>query len=162
MYSEKPSAASIDLGSCAAFERIVAETGSSVYEVIVLRGRTRNGVGPRRQALHDVLPCVVCRLDASEWRDRTAHHRHRPAHEVLLRGHGHRHICGPVAFAPFHDGRDSMLRGYEVRVVTKHEDDGRDTRTSNWTLATGTLPVRRDVQAPMAAMIHPTAEKTTS
>jgi len=38
MSSEQPSAASIDLVSCAAFERIVAETGSSVYEVIVLRG----------------------------------------------------------------------------------------------------------------------------
>jgi len=38
MSSAKPSAASIDLVSCAAFERIVAETGSSVYEVIVLRG----------------------------------------------------------------------------------------------------------------------------
>ena len=38
MSSEQPSAASIDLVSCAAFERIVAETGSSVYEVIVVRG----------------------------------------------------------------------------------------------------------------------------
>jgi hypothetical protein len=47
------------------------------------------------------------------------------------------------------------------RTVTKDEDDRRDTRTSNWTRATGTLPGRRDVPAPMAAMIHPTAEKTT-
>jgi hypothetical protein len=38
MSSVKPSAASIDLVSCAAFERITATTGSSVYEVIVLRG----------------------------------------------------------------------------------------------------------------------------
>ncbi len=38
MSSLKPSAASIDLISCAAFERIVATTGSSVYEVVVLRG----------------------------------------------------------------------------------------------------------------------------
>jgi hypothetical protein len=38
MSSVKPSAASIDLVSCAAFERIVAKTGSSLYEVIVLRG----------------------------------------------------------------------------------------------------------------------------
>lgn len=38
MSSATSSAASIDLGSCAAFERITATTGSSVYEVIVLRG----------------------------------------------------------------------------------------------------------------------------
>jgi hypothetical protein len=38
MSSVNPSAASIDLVSCAAFERIIANTGSSVYEVIVLRG----------------------------------------------------------------------------------------------------------------------------
>jgi hypothetical protein len=40
--SVKPSAPSIDLGSCAAFDRIVATTGSSVYEVIVLRGEPAN------------------------------------------------------------------------------------------------------------------------
>jgi hypothetical protein len=38
MSSAAQSAASIDIASCAAFERIVAETGSSVYELIVLRG----------------------------------------------------------------------------------------------------------------------------
>jgi hypothetical protein len=38
MSSVNPPAASIDLVSCAAFEKITAETGSSVYEVIVLRG----------------------------------------------------------------------------------------------------------------------------
>jgi hypothetical protein len=39
MSSASRSAAwSIDLASCAAFERIVAKTGASVYEVIVLRG----------------------------------------------------------------------------------------------------------------------------
>jgi hypothetical protein len=28
------------------------------------------------------------------------------------------------------------------------EDDGKDVRISNWTLATGTLPGSREVQAP--------------
>jgi hypothetical protein len=38
MASAGRSAASIDIASCAAFETIVAKTGSSVYELIVLRG----------------------------------------------------------------------------------------------------------------------------
>jgi hypothetical protein len=38
MSSTRPSAESIDLASCDAFETIVAKTGSSVYEVIVLLG----------------------------------------------------------------------------------------------------------------------------
>ena len=36
MSSERPSEVSIDVTSCAAFETIVAKTGSSVYELIVL------------------------------------------------------------------------------------------------------------------------------
>jgi hypothetical protein len=46
-------------------------------------------------------------------------------------------------------------------AVTR-EDDGREARISNWTLATGTLPGRRNVEAVTAAAVHPTAEKTTS
>jgi hypothetical protein len=38
MSSARRSEASIDVASCAAFETIVAKTGSSVYELIVLRG----------------------------------------------------------------------------------------------------------------------------
>jgi hypothetical protein len=38
MSSARLSAAPIDISSCAAFETIVAKTGSSVYELIVLRG----------------------------------------------------------------------------------------------------------------------------
>jgi hypothetical protein len=36
MSSARPSAVSIDVASCAAFETIVAKTGSSVYELIIL------------------------------------------------------------------------------------------------------------------------------
>jgi hypothetical protein len=38
MSSARPSAVSIDVASCAAFETIVAKTGSSVYELLVFRG----------------------------------------------------------------------------------------------------------------------------
>jgi hypothetical protein len=71
-----------------------------------------------------------------------------------------------------------MLRSYDVspserdgsehrtepmeRTMTKDEDDRRDTRTSNWTLATGTLPGRRDIEAVTAAAVHPTAEQSRS
>ena len=45
------------------------------------------------------------------------------------------------------NGVDVAAARSKEHVVTK-EDDGRDTRPSNWTLATGTLPGRRDVPAP--------------
>ena len=42
------------------------------------------------------------------------------------------------------------------------EDDNRDTQPSNWTLATRTLPGRRDVQVPaIVATIRPTEEATS-
>jgi hypothetical protein len=38
MSLARPSAASINIASCPAFETIIGETGSSVYELIVLQG----------------------------------------------------------------------------------------------------------------------------
>ena len=56
-----------------------------------------------------------------------------------------------VAVAPMKEGAVTI------------EDDDRDTRTSNWTLATGTLPGRRDVQAPaMVATVRRTEQEATS
>ena len=43
------------------------------------------------------------------------------------------------------------------------EDDRLDTRTSNWTLATRTLPGRRDVQAPqIVAPVRRSEQEATS
>jgi hypothetical protein len=72
MYSEKPSAASIDLGTCAKFERIVAETGSSVYEVIVLPGE--HGAVLVRGGKHFTTFCRV--LFAGSMRPSGATERH--------------------------------------------------------------------------------------
>ena len=58
--------------------------------------------------------------------------------------------------------------GVEVAVTWMKEravgiEDDRDTRTSNWTLATKTLPGRRDVQAPaIEATVGRSAQETTS
>jgi hypothetical protein len=42
-------------------------------------------------------------------------------------------------------------------------EDDRDTRTSNWTVATNTLPSRRDVQAPaVVATVRRSEQETTS
>ena len=42
-------------------------------------------------------------------------------------------------------------------------EDDRDTRSSNWTVATNTLPGRRDVQAPpIVATVGRSAQETTS
>ena len=52
--------------------------------------------------------------------------------------------------------------GSRSAAVTR-EDDNRDTRTSNWTLATGTLPGRRDVPAPaIVATVAGTVQEATS
>jgi hypothetical protein len=58
--------------------------------------------------------------------------------------------------------------GVEVAVAWMKEgavtiEDDRDTRTSNWTLATKTLPGRRDIQAPtILATLAGSAQETTS
>jgi hypothetical protein len=57
MSSARQSAASIDIASCAAFETIVAKTGSSVYELIVLRGE--HGKVLVRGGKHFTTLCAV-------------------------------------------------------------------------------------------------------
>ena len=60
------------------------------------------------------------------------------------------------------NGVDVAAARSKEHVVTK-EDDGRDTRPSNWTLATGTLPGRRDVPAPaIVAAVAGTVQEVTS
>ena len=114
MYSEKPSATSIDLGSCAAFERIVAETGSSVYEVIVLRGE--HGTVLVRGGKHFTTFCRV--LFAGSTRPSGATERHTIEiglrmkfcfEEMVVVTSVVRSLCRQST-----NCRDSMLRGYDV------------------------------------------------
>jgi hypothetical protein len=58
-------------------------------------------------------------------------------------------------------GEGAAIERIKEGPVTR-EDDNRDTRISNWTLATGTLPGRRDVQAPAIVATVRRTEETTS